>query len=255
MDHTRELGHTVEIDGVELYYTERGAGEALLLLHGFTGASGDWAHVFDLEELARTYRVIAIDLRGHGRSTLPSGEFTIRRCAEDVHGLLDRLEIERFCAIGMSLGAKTLLHMATQQPARPRAQVLVSATPYFPAEARAIMRQASLESTPEAERQALRARHAHGDEQIQALFAIARGFADSHADMCFTPPLLSTIAARTLIVHGDHDPLYPVELALALYRSIPNSALCVLPRSGHGPIFAEWKAAFVAAALAFVRDD
>src|SRR5262245_25034967 len=164
------LGRTLEIGDVELHYVERGAGEPLLLLHGFTGASGDWAHVFDLDALARAYRVIAVDLRGHGRSSNPSGEFTIRGCARDVYGLLDRLGIERFCAIGMSLGAKTLLHMATQQPARPRAQVLVSAAPYFPAEARAIMRQAALEHCSAEEQRLLRARHVRGDAQLQALF-------------------------------------------------------------------------------------
>jgi pimeloyl-ACP methyl ester carboxylesterase len=68
--------------------------------------------------------------------------------------------------------------------------------------------------------------------------------------MAFTPPLLATIAARTLIVHGDRDPLYPVELALEMYRSIPESALWVVPNSGHGPIFGAQAAPFVAAALA-----
>jgi pimeloyl-ACP methyl ester carboxylesterase len=55
--------------------------------------------------------------------------------------MLDHLGIEQFKAVGVSLGAKTLLHMATQQPARVEAMVLVSATPYFPEQARAIMRQ------------------------------------------------------------------------------------------------------------------
>lgn len=58
--------------------------------------------------------------------------------AHDVFGLLDRLGIDRFKAIGLSLGAKTLLHAATRQPSRVEAMVLVSATPYFPQQARSM---------------------------------------------------------------------------------------------------------------------
>ena len=253
MDRRNTLGHTVEINGIELYYEEQGQGEALLLLHGFTGAGADFAHVFDRDALAREFRVIAVDLRGHGRSTNPTGQFAIRSCAHDVHALLDRLGIERYAAIGMSLGAKTLLHMATQQPRRPRALVLVSATPYFPETARTIMRHYTLDALPPEEQRALRERHAHGDAQLQALFAIARGFADSHDDMNLTPPLLATIEARTLVVHGDRDPLYPVEIALSVHRAIPNSALMVLPNEGHAPIFGVWKEPFRSAALNILR--
>ena len=56
----------------------------------------------------------------------------------------------------------------------------------------------------------MRRRHPGGDSQIQALLASVRAFADSYDDLNFTPPYLSTIQARTLIVQGDRDPLYPV---------------------------------------------
>ena len=93
-------------------------------------------------------------------------------------------------------------------------------------------------------------RHVHGDDQIRMLFEQMRGLKDTHDDMAFTPPLLGAITARTLIVHGDRDPLYPVELALEMYRAIPQSALWVVPNGGHGPIFGPLAAPFVDAALA-----
>src|SRR4029453_5864383 len=96
-------------------------------------------------------------------------------------------------------------------------------------------------------------RHVHGDDQIRMLFEQMRGLKDTHDDMAFTPPLLGTITARTLIVHGDRDPLYPVELALETYRSIPASALWVVPGGGHGPIFGPPAAAFVDTAISFLR--
>ena len=107
--------------------------------------------------------------------------------------------------------------------------VLVSATPYFPAPARAAMAQLSADAFSDAEWAAQRQRHVHGDDQIRMLFEQMRGLKDSYDDMAFTPPLLATITARTLIVHGDRDPLYPVELAMEMYRAIPASALWVVP--------------------------
>ena len=70
--------------------------------------------------------------------------------------------------------------------------------------------------------------------------------------MSFTAERLSTIRARTLIVHGDRDPLYPVALAMELYAAIPDSHLWVIPNGGHGPIFGEMAAPFARTALAFL---
>src|SRR5947209_8041220 len=121
----------IDVNGCSLHYDDRGAGAPLLLLHGGTGIGAHWQQVFTAGD-PDNFRVIVPDLRGHGRSTNPSGAFTFRQSARDMFALLDRLGVERVNAIGMSAGAKTLLHMSTQQPARIDAMVLVSATPYFP---------------------------------------------------------------------------------------------------------------------------
>jgi pimeloyl-ACP methyl ester carboxylesterase len=239
----------VDVNGFQLYYEERGSGEPLLLLHGGTGIGADWNVIFTSGD-PDGFRVIVPDLRGHGRSTNPSRTFTFRQAALDMFALLDHLAIQRVKAIGLSLGAKTLLHMATLQPDRVEAMVLVSATPYFPEQARAAMAKLSVDGFSDDEWAAQRRRHVHGDDQIRMLFDQMRGLKDSYDDMAFTPPLLATIAARTLVVHGDRDPLYPVELALALYRAIPSSALWVVPNGAHGPIFGTMAAPFVETALA-----
>jgi pimeloyl-ACP methyl ester carboxylesterase len=214
---------------VTLFHSDNGTGASLLLLHGFTGSGDDWKHVF-AEPLAG-YRVITPDLPGHGQSPNPRSDFKFADVARDVFALLDRLGIDRVKAIGMSAGANTLLHMATQQPSRIISMIHVSGTPRFPDQARAIMRATTGED---------------------ALSRYARAFADDRDDMNFTPATLSTITARTLIVHGDRDPLYPVEQAVELLRGIPNSALWVVPNGGHGPIFGDQSPAFVNAATAFL---
>jgi pimeloyl-ACP methyl ester carboxylesterase len=237
---------------LEMRYLDQGEGPPLLLLHGFTGAGADWRHVFDLRALARQWRLIVPDLRGHGGTSNPGGQFSHRQCARDVLALLDRLQVDRCRAIGLSLGGNTLLHLATQQPHRVQAMVTVSSPSYFPREARAIMSLQSAEGRSEAEWAEMRGRHRFGDEQIRALWRQARAFADSHDDMCFTPPLLATITARTLIVTGDRDPLYPLQIFVDQYRDIPGSTLYVVPGGGHGPIFLEARAEFVRVALAFL---
>ncbi|HEX4963036.1 MAG TPA: alpha/beta hydrolase [Thermoanaerobaculia bacterium] len=247
------LGQTVPVNDMEMYYETRGEGEPLVLLHGGGGAGINWTLHFP--EPPEGYRLIVPDLRGHGRSTNPAQRITYRQLALDVFALLDHLGIERFKAVGLSLGAKTLLHVATQQPDRLEAAVLVSATPYFPEQARAIMRQMTPENRTDAEWDQMRQWHHHGDEQIRELWRQMNAFKDSYDDMTFTPPYLSTITARTLIVHGDRDPLYPVRLALEMYEAIPKAFLWVVPNGGHGPIFGERSQRFVETTLAFLRDD
>ena len=241
---------TIHVNDIEMYCETRGEGEPLVLLHGFSGLGRDWELIF--KEPPTGFKLIAPDLRGHGGSTNPSRTFTFRQAALDVLALLDAMEIGRFEAIGLSGGAKTLLHIATLQPARVEAMVLVSAAQYFPAPARKLMAQMTVESHSQQEWDFMRGRHPRGDEQISMLWEQAHALKDSYNDMNFTPPLLSTISARTLIMYGDRDPLYPVELAVEMYRAIPNSCLWVIPNGGHGPIFGDTARVFVEKAIPFL---
>jgi pimeloyl-ACP methyl ester carboxylesterase len=223
--------------------------QTLLLLHGYTGCGDDWRHVF--AEPLPNFRVLTPDLPGHGRTPNPRPTFKFADIARDMFAYLDDLGVDRVHAVGMSAGANTLLHMATQQPSRVRAMIHVSGTPRFPDQARLIMRALTEDSRTPADWAEMRTRHRLGDDQIRTLWRHAREFADDRDDMNFTAASLSRITARTLIVHGDRDPLYPVELAVELLRGIPNSALWVVPNGGHGPIFGEQAAPFVRTAAAF----
>jgi pimeloyl-ACP methyl ester carboxylesterase len=243
----------VAVNGIDLHYDISGEGEPLLWLHGFMGAGTDWNYIFN--EPPTGFRVIAPDLRGHGASTNPSSEFTFRQSADDILQLLDGLKITRIRALGVSGGGITLLHMATIRPTLIDAMVLVSAPPYYPAQARAIQRQASESMFGANELDLMRKRHKCGEVQLQELLAHARAFADSYDDVNFTPPLLGTITARTLIVFGDRDPLYPVSLAFELHAGIPDSHLWVVPNGGHGPVFGDAAPRFRETALSFLRGE
>jgi pimeloyl-ACP methyl ester carboxylesterase len=253
MNATSATGQILSVNGIEIYVEICGEGEPVLLLHGGGGAGSNWDLIF--KHPPEGYRLIVPDLRGHGSSASSSAPFTIRQVALDVLELLDRLGINRFKAIGLSLGAKTLLHVATRQPDRVEAMVLVSATPYFPEQARNLMRQLTPDNRTDAEWEQMRQWHKHGDEQIRRIWEQLSSLGDGFDDMNFTPPLLATIKARTLIVHGDRDPLYPVNLAVEMFSAIPRSHLWVVPNGGHGPIFGDTTAEFVRTALCFLRGD
>ncbi len=244
---------SVDVDGAKLWLAEHGAGPPLLLLHGFTGSHADFRHLLDIDELSAQYRVLTPDARGHGRSGTLEGAFVHRQCARDVLAILDALQIDRVRALGISGGGNTLLHAATMAPSRIEAMVTVGAPSYFPEQARAIMRTFTEDSRTEDDWSTMRQRHPGGDDQIRALWAAAREFADSHDDMDFTPPKLATITARTLITTGDRDPLYPVEIFVEQYRAIPGAQLCVLPGAGHDAVFGPAREFFVQTALRFLR--
>jgi len=245
----------VETNGVRLAYRVVGQGEPLLMLHGFNGTDATWDLVVD--DFSSDYMVILPQLRGHGQSTNPSGEFTHQEVAEDIYGLLDELEVDEFKAVGFSTGGMTLLHMATSQPERVSAMVLIGATSYFPDQAREIMWSMAPDSMPTAQLEGIGRRHGGGLEQARMLMGQFHAFKDSYEDMNFTPPLLSTIAARTLIVHGDRDMFFPVSIPTEQYEAIPDAYLMVLPNSGHAaiPQDPEGRAYLVATFRRFLAGD
>jgi pimeloyl-ACP methyl ester carboxylesterase len=102
------------------------------------------------------------------------------------------------------------------------------------------------------DRGTLRRRHIHGDDQIRSLYAMTRSFAASHQHGVHREQL-ERITAWTLIVRGDRDPYYPVEIAVEPFQEIPHSALWVVPYGGHGPVFGPLAPAFVHQAITHLQ--
>lgn len=249
---TTTRGHFVQISDIEMYYEEYGAGKPLLLLHGFGGCSQNW-HPFTAK-LSEHYRLIIVDLRGHGHSTNPTDRFTHREAARDVYLLLEKLGINHFSAMGMSSGGMTLLHMATSQPGHIDSMVLISTTSYFPDQARTIMRRASFETMPREVKEMYRECAKRGDKQMRQLITQFNALHENYDDMDFTAKSLSTITARTLVIHGDRDHFFPVEIAVSIYRSIPDAALWIIPYGEHVPIY-DFMVPFTSTALRFLDES
>ena len=238
-----------QVNGIEMTYRVRGTGDPLVLLHGFGGCGLVWDPF--IERLAQSYRLIIPDLRGHGGSTNPVGTFTHRQAASDVLALLDQLGHPRVRAMGISTGGMTLLHIATREPERVQAMVLIGATSYFPEEARAIMRMVERDTSPPDRR--MQRCLTRGESQSRMLRNQFARFQNSYDDMNFTAPFLATIKARTLIVHGDRDEFFPVNIPVEMYRAVPRSELWIVPGGGHVPIFGPGEAEFVRVVLRFLR--
>jgi pimeloyl-ACP methyl ester carboxylesterase len=244
----------IQVSGYRMHYELFGdpAGESLLWLHGWSGTGVDWKYIF--EEPPTGYLLIGPDMRGNGASTGFEGPYSFRESARDTFRLLDHLGIARVKAIGLSGGGITLLHMATEQPDRIETMIVISAPPYFPEQARAIQRQFSFESLNEAEKTAMFERSKSGQRQIDWLIEQTHAMAETSDEVLFTRAL-QKITARTLIVFGDADPLYPVQLGRELCEAIPRSALWVVPNGGHGPVFGTHAAEFVANAISFLNGN
>ena len=119
-------------NGVRIRYVERGSGTPIVLMHGYTGtldrhflANGVFAN------LAKDYRVVAFDLRGHGKSDKPHDPAAYgEEMAQDVVRLLGHLKIDRAHVIGYSLGAVIAARLATLHPDRLISVAYVAQVPF-----------------------------------------------------------------------------------------------------------------------------
>jgi len=125
----RVEGRYFESADLRLHYTDEGAGEVVVLLHGFAVNSDlNWRLTGVLDALSERFRVVALDLRGHGLSDKPHApEAYGLAMAADVMRLMDHLGIERAHLVGYSLGGFVALKLAALNPARVRSTTLIGA--------------------------------------------------------------------------------------------------------------------------------
>lgn len=114
---------------IELYYESEGQGQPVLLLHGLGSSTLDWSH--QRQRLAQRYQVVTLDLRGHGRSDIPPGEFSIAGFAQDVAAALDKLGLAAAHVVGISMGAAVGYQLALERPDRVKSLTAINCAPEF----------------------------------------------------------------------------------------------------------------------------
>lgn len=113
------------VNGLKMYYEIHGQGEPLVLLHGaFMAITDEWRDW--VNELAKTHKVIAVEMQGHGRTADIKRGLTYENLADDIGGLLDYLKIPNADVMGYSLGAGVAMQVAIRHPEKVRKVVVIS---------------------------------------------------------------------------------------------------------------------------------
>lgn len=134
------------LNGQPYFFEVTGSGPPLLLLHGFTGGAANWRPL--LPTFAAHFRVVTVDLLGHGRSAQPAdpARYRMPHAAADLVALLDALELERAHVLGYSMGGRLALYTAVHFPQRITSLVLESSSPGLATEAERAARRAQDEA-------------------------------------------------------------------------------------------------------------
>ena len=236
---------TVSINNIDIYFEVYGEGEPLLLLHGWTQSSAFWKEY--IPAYAQKFKVYAIDLRGHGRTSPLTTGFTIQKAIKDLLALLEYLGLTKVKAIGLSYGGLLLLQLATLHPERIDSMVLIGTSQkYNGAENNEINHAFSYENLPKPFIDELKKIHYHGESQVRALFEENLNY-----QIHLTDQEIQAIDAKALIVQGDRDEILGIDPAIKLYRNLPNSELWIIPNTGHIAITGSNRNSFVTKSLEF----
>lgn len=228
---------------IELAYTEAGTGEALILIHGLGGNAWSWRQ--QLEGLSQAYRVIAMDLRGHGQSGYRAEEaISIRALAADVIALVQALGIDQGHFCGHSLGGMIALEIWGCAASLMKSLVLTNTTAFFPPPhmLEEFLRLFDhLDMSAWARFMAPRllrpgAPVALAEEVVEMIAATPRGVYRQGLVAAFLTDfrwMLPVIDLPTLILAGAQDQATPVGYARYLAGQISNSVLQVVPQAAH----------------------
>jgi 3-oxoadipate enol-lactonase len=257
------------VNNIELYYRAAGRGEptgpALVLLHGLASSSEDW--LLQEPDFGRQYRLLMVDLRGHGRSSQVSWRLTVDLMADDVARLLEALQEPPAHVLGLSLGGCVAQALALRHPERVRSLTLVNTFARFrPAGwrglGRVLHRLWLLATAPMPAVAALVAgglfpsseQKPYYDQAVARLSQMSRRsyVATMSAVAAFdTRRQLHNVRCPTLVIAGDRDQTVPRGAILAMQRAIPAAKLRVIPNSGHATPY-DQTAAFNQAVLDFL---
>ena len=104
----------VNLNGIDMHYREAGSGNPIVLLHGLASNLKIWDLVVPL--LANDYHVVAVDQRGHGRSSKPTSGYEFESVVNDLHGFLQALNLVTPILVGHSWGADVVLEYGYKDP-------------------------------------------------------------------------------------------------------------------------------------------
>jgi 3-oxoadipate enol-lactonase len=237
------------INGIQLSYTDQGQGTPLVFIHAFPLSSAMWEP--QVKEFSKKYRVITLDLRGHGDSDAPLWHFTLDDFAEDIRELLRHLGITQATFVGLSMGGYTLFALFRKYPELVTRMVLADTRAQADSDeakaGRFAMAQVAYQKGPQAIAEMMMPKllgptslEKRQDivEQIRSMINKnqASGIIVALMAMAQRPdstPLLSNISCPTLVIVGENDVATPPAEAHYIKDRIPIAQLVILPQAGH----------------------
>ncbi len=245
----------VNIGGIKLNYWEEGSGpETLMFIHGFTGNIEEW--YFQVSHFEKIFKVIAIDLRGHGKSEIKDEDFTIEQISDDIYQFLEKKGIPEIVLIGHSMGGMIAQLFTLKYPKKVKKLVLISTVPGGSSRKipEAYLEFVKSKSVPELidmmskaasiplekhkpERRTFYKRLQEWSIQRRGKGISKDGYirylkATSNFDI---RGRLGEIKVPTLIFCGDKDKLTGKLRSKLLNEKIPNSKIIIFPECGHSP--------------------
>jgi pimeloyl-ACP methyl ester carboxylesterase len=232
--------------GCALHYEVIGHGNPVLLLHGLGSSGLDWE--YQTEALAASYKVIVLDLRGHGQSAKPRERYSIEGFSRDVVALLEHLDCGPVHLVGLSMGGMIGFQLAVDHPGLLKSLCIVNSGPQVKLQSPhdywqwfkrwSLMHMASMRTIgialgknlfPKPDQGALRAkvaeRWASNDKRAYlASFKAIVGWGVQER--------LGAIDCPTLVISADHD-YTPVAVKEHYVTLIPNAHLAVIDDSRH----------------------
>jgi pimeloyl-ACP methyl ester carboxylesterase len=225
---TRPAAGLAPVNDIKMYYEIHGHGAPLILLHGGLGNTGYWEN--QIPALSQKYKVIAVDSRGHGRSTFSGQQISYALMASDVIALMDYLGIRKAHLLGWSDGGIIGLDLAIKHPERLDKLIAYGAN-YNPSGLRADV----------GENKRFKDYVEKAAKDYQALSpdpsrwdAFQKNLGQMWAsEPNFTAEQLHRITVPTLILDGDNDEAIITEHTKELAGLIPQSKLILIAGTGH----------------------
>lgn len=233
-------------DGCSLHYEEYGRGAPVLLVHGLGSSCQDWE--YQIPALAAQYRVIVVDVRGHGRSDKPRERYSMPGFSADIEALLEHLQLGPVHLVGLSMGGMIGFQLAVDQPQLLKSLTIVNSAPEVKIKSFGDFRQFAKRwllarvFSMETIGKGLGKNLFPAPEQAELRHKIARRWArnEKHAYLASFSAIvgwgvqekLSRIACPTLVVTAKYD-YTPVALKEAYVRLIHEARLVVIEDSRH----------------------
>jgi pimeloyl-ACP methyl ester carboxylesterase len=241
-------GHRVKVNGMQMYYEESGRGDPLVVLHGAYMNIPSMGAI--IPKLAKTHRVYAVEMQGHGRTPDIDRPITYLNLADDVAAFMDAVGLKKADVFGYSMGAEVGLHLAIRHPAKVNKLVAASVAydlAGWQPEFAAFIPKMSVEmivQTPMAKEYRKLAANPDGFPEL------ARKLIALEKEPMALAKEVKALKTPVLIISGDHD-VATLEHAVAMFRLLggggmgdmgkPLSAsrFAVLPATSHTAVITQ----------------